>query len=162
MFNAMDGEDEVMKLAEALQERADINRNIEQLKKRLSNNVLVQEGEQTAEDPKKLKQELDNSLDRLAYLVAHINQTNCETAIDGQTLTKLIAQKDVLMMKIAAYKDIVYTASQTSYRARNTEIKIKSAINVADWQGEIDRLSKEVRLLDNKLQETNWRTDLIE
>lgn len=33
-----------MKLAEALQERADINRNIEQLKNRLNHNVLVQEG----------------------------------------------------------------------------------------------------------------------
>ena len=30
-----------MKLAEALQERADINHNIEQLKNRLNNNVLV-------------------------------------------------------------------------------------------------------------------------
>ncbi|MEO2800040.1 DIP1984 family protein, partial [Flavonifractor plautii] len=35
-----------MKLAEALQERADLNRNIEQLKNRLSSNALVQEGEQ--------------------------------------------------------------------------------------------------------------------
>ncbi len=33
-----------MKLAEALQERADLNRKIEQLKSRLNNNVLVQEG----------------------------------------------------------------------------------------------------------------------
>ena len=48
-----------MKLAEALQERADINRNIQQLKSRLQNNVLVQEGEKTAEEPEKLKQELD-------------------------------------------------------------------------------------------------------
>ena len=32
-----------MKLAEALQERADLNRRIEQLRYRLSNNVLVQE-----------------------------------------------------------------------------------------------------------------------
>ena len=31
-----------MKLAEALQERADLNRNIEQLRKRLNSNVLVQ------------------------------------------------------------------------------------------------------------------------
>ena len=51
-----------MKLAEALQERADINRKIEQLKVRLNNNVLVQEGEKTAEDPDQLKQELDLSL----------------------------------------------------------------------------------------------------
>lgn len=147
-----------MKLAEALQERADINRNIEQLKKRLNNNVLVQEGEQTAEDPEKLKQELDNSLERLTYLIAHINQTNCETKIDGETLTELIAKKDTLLLKLSVYKDIVYSGSQTSYRARNTEIKIKSAISVSGWQTEIDRLSKELRLLDNKLQETNWNT----
>lgn len=51
-----------MKLAEALQERADLNRNIEQLRSRLRNNVLVQEGEQPAEDPIKLKMELDNSI----------------------------------------------------------------------------------------------------
>ena len=150
-----------MKLAEALQERADINRNIEQLKKRLNNNVLVQEGEQTAEDPEKLKQELDNSLERLTYLIAHINQTNCETKLDGETLTELIAKKDTLLLTLSVYKDIVYSGSQTSYRARNTEIKIKSAISVSGWQTEIDRLSKELRLLDNKLQETNWNTDLI-
>ena len=45
-----------MKLAEALQERADLNRKIEQLNNRLSNNALVQEGEEPAENPEKLKQ----------------------------------------------------------------------------------------------------------
>ncbi len=54
-----------MKLAEALQERADLNRNIEQLKNRLNNNVLVQEGEAPAEDPETLKRALDASLERL-------------------------------------------------------------------------------------------------
>ncbi len=151
-----------MKLAEALQERSDLNRNIEQLKKRLSNNVLVQEGEQPAEEPQQLKQELDISLRRLAYLIAQINLTNCATKIGEQTLTELIAQKDTLVLKIGIYKDIVYAASQTSYRARNTEIKIRSAISVAQWQAEIDRLSKELRLLDNQLQATNWQIDLLE
>ena len=46
--------------------------------------------------------------------------------------------------------------------ARNTEIKIKAAISVTDWQDEIDKMSKELRLLDNKLQENNWSTELIE
>ena len=151
-----------MKLAEALQERADINRNIEQLKNRLNNNVLVQEGEKTAEDPGKLKQELDASIERLAYLISHINLTNCQTKVGGRTLTELIATKDALALKIRVYKDIVYAGSQTSYRARNTEIKIKPAIVVTDWQAEVDVMSKELRLLDNKLQESNWNTDLIE
>ena len=151
-----------MKLDEALQERADLNRKIEQLQDRLNNNVLVQEGEQTAEDPKKLKYELDSSILRLADLIAHINQTNCTTIVEGQTLTALIAKKDTLSLKIRLYKEITSTASQTSYRARNTEIKIKSTISVADWQAEIDRMARELRLLDNQLQQSNWSTDLVE
>ena len=151
-----------MKLAEALQERADLNRKIEQLQDRLNNNVLVQDGEQTAEDPKKLKYELDSSILRLADLIAHINQTNCTTIVEGQTLTALIAKKDTLSLKIRLYKEITSTASQTSYRARNTEIKIKSTISVADWQAEIDRMARELRLLDNQLQQSNWSTDLVE
>ena len=151
-----------MKLAEALQERADLNRKIEQLQDRLNNNVLVQEGEQTAVDPKKLKYELDSSMLRLADLIAHINQTNCTTIVEGQTLTALIAKKDTLSLKIRLYKEITSTASQTSYRARNTEIKIKSTISVADWQAEIDRMARELRLLDNQLQQSNWSTDLVE
>ncbi len=151
-----------MKLAEALQERADLNRKIEQLQDRLNNNVLVQEGEQTAEDPKKLKYELDSSILRLADLIAHINQTNCTTIVEGQTLTALIAKKDTLSLKIRLYKEITSTASQTSYRARNTEIKIKSTISVADWQAEIDRMARESRLLDNQVQQSNWTTYLVE
>ncbi len=151
-----------MKLAEALQERADLNRAIEQLRSRFNYNVLVQEGEEPAENPEKLKRELDAALERLAYLIAQINQTNCATMVDGHTLTELIAKKDVLSLKISTYKDIAYAGSQTAYRARNTEIKIKAAISVADWQAAIDKMSKELRLLDNKLQESNWKTELIE
>lgn len=151
-----------MKLAEALQERADLNRKIEQLKARLNNNVLVQDGEKPVEEPELLKQELDAAIARLSYLITQINLTNCATKVDGQTLTELIAQKDALALKIHLYKDIVYTASQTAYRARNTEIKVKSAISVADWQAEIDKMAKKLRLLDNRLQENNWITELLE
>ena len=151
-----------MKLAEALQERADLNRNIEQLKSRLENNVLVQEGETPAEAPETLKRELDAAVARLSYLISRINLTNSRVEVDGQTLTELIARKDALSLKIHVYRDVVCAGSQTSYRARNTEIKIKSAIVVADWQAEIDKMAKELRLLDNKLQDSNWKTELIE
>ena len=151
-----------MKLAEALQERADLNRNIEQLQDRLSNSVLFQEGEEPVEDVNILKEALDNNIKRLAYLMKCINQTNCQTFIDSQSLTELIAQKDALSVKIQIYKNIAYTASQGAHRARNTDIKIKSAINVPAWQAEIDTMAKKLRLLDNKLQENNWKTDLQE
>ena len=52
-----------MKLAEALQERADLNRRIQQLQQRLENNAMVQEGERPAEDPAELLAELDGCAD---------------------------------------------------------------------------------------------------
>ena len=64
-----------MKLAEALQERADLNRRIEQLRYRLNNNVLVQEGEKPLEDPAALLEELESSFTRLEWLIARINLT---------------------------------------------------------------------------------------
>lgn len=125
-------------------------------------NEWILKSHRTAEEPEQLKRELDASVERLAYLISRINLTNSQTKVDGRTLTELIARKDALILKIGVYKDIVYTGSQTSYRARNTEIKIKTAISVTDWQDEIDKMAKELRLLDNKLQENNWSTDMIE
>ena len=48
-----------MKLAEALQERADLNRRIQQLQQRLNNNAIVQEGEAPVEEPQALLTELE-------------------------------------------------------------------------------------------------------
>ena len=151
-----------MKLAVALQERADLNIKIGDLKDRIERNVLVQEGEAPTEDPMVLKKELDSCIERLAYLIAAINKTNCETKVDGKSITELLARKDVLEVKSAAYRDIVYVGSSNTDRARNTEIKIVSVINVKAWQKETDEIAKEIRLIDNKIQETNWTTELIE
>ena len=149
-----------MKLAEALQERADLNRKIEQLRQRLLDNALVQDGENTAEDPNELLKELNSSLQRLKELISLINLKNSATVIDGKTLTELIAEKDVLTLKIAAYKDLVHQASQTVRRARNTEIRILSSVNVKKLQKELDHDAAALRKLDNKIQETNWTTEI--
>ena len=151
-----------MKLAEALQERADLNRKIEELRRRLANVILVQEGEEPAEDPAELLEELNAAVARLEELMSAINLTNCRTKANGMTLTALIARKDALMVKLSAYRDLVYSASQNTSRARGTEIKVKALLKASDLQKVADRTAKEVRELDNLLQETNWKTKLIE
>lgn len=151
-----------MKLAEALQERSDINQNIERLKERLRNSVLVQEGEKPAESPKELLKELNESIDRLSYLVSRINKTNTEVKIGKDTLTDIIAKKDALLIKVESYRNMLNEAVSISDRVRGAEIKLISTINVPKFQKEVDDISKEIRLLDNKLQEKNWTTDLIE
>ena len=151
-----------MKLAEALQERADLNRKIDELRRRLGNAVLGQEGEDPVEDPSALLKELDSAVARLEELMAAINLTNCKTKVNGMTLTALIARKDALMLKLSAYRDLVYTAGQNTSRARGTEIKVKALLKAGDLQKEADQTAKEIRELDNLLQETNWKTRLAE
>lgn len=150
-----------MKLAEALQERADLNRRIEQLKTRLDNNALVQEGEQPAEAPTELLAELDGCVARLEQVIAQINRTNCAAVVEGKTLTQLLARKDALVLRLGAYRSLVNTASLTARRATRSEIKILSTVNVKDAQKKVDEMAKELRLLDNKLQQANWTTELM-
>ena len=151
-----------MKLAEALQERADLNRRIEQLRYRLNNNVLVQEGEKPLEDPAALLEELESSFTRLEWLIARINLTNCAVKVEGRSLTELIARRDVLSLRAEAYRRLVEEASQNTHRATRTEIKILSAVDVPALQRQADDASRALRLLDNTLQATNWTADLME
>ena len=151
-----------MKLAESLQERADLNRKLEELKQRLLSNCLVQEGDAPAEDPKQLLRELDAAADRLRALMAAINQTNSRTVVEGKTLTEWIAEKDVLNARLSIYRALAGEAAQTAPRARGTEIRIVPTLRVAELQKTADALAKRLREVDNLLQATNWTTELIE
>lgn len=151
-----------MKLAEALQERADLNQRIEQLRARMVNNALVQEGEEPAEDPAELMREFDACVGRLEYLMNRINLTNCAVVVEGKTLTEYIARRDCLKMRVNAYRRVLDEASQSARRATRSEIKILSSINVRERQKQIDDLSKEIRLTDAVIQSANWTTDLME
>lgn len=149
-----------MKLAEALQERSDLSLRIEQLRSRLADNAIVQEGEKTAEDPKMLLKELNACITQQEQLIAQINLTNSRTVVGGQTLTELLAKRDSLSLRIEAYHELISNASRLAQRALRTEIRILSAVDVPALQKEADLLSKELRKVDNTIQETNWLTSL--
>ena len=112
-----------MKLAEALNQRADLQKRIAQLKERLSNNVKVQEGDQPAENPEDLFSELSNSLKELETMIVRINKTNQETRWNGKTLTEMIAAKDVLSMHLSTLRSVLDAANVRSDRYSRNEIK---------------------------------------
>lgn len=149
-----------MKLAEALQERADLNSKMNELRSRLSNNATVQEGESPAENPAELLSQLDECAARLEELIARINATNCATVTERGTLTELIAKRDCLTLRLSAYRNLVDEASCLAPRATRTEIKIVSAVDVKKLQKQADELAKELRLTDNLIQQSNWLTEL--
>lgn len=150
-----------MKLAEALQIRADLQKRIEQMQSRLRNNATVQEGTQPAENPKELLAELDGMFGQLADLITRINITNSRTEHDGVSMTAMIARRDCLKQKIGILRDFIDSASQLTRRHSLSEILIVSTVDVSAQRKRCDELSKELRELDTHIQSLNWTTDLI-
>ena len=151
-----------MKIAEALILRADIQKRISQLKTRLNNNAKVQENEEPAENPEFLLTELDDLISKLNNLIIKINRMNTLSKIDGISLVELIAKKDTLSQKAVILREFIEIASQKINLYSSTEIKVFSTVNVPAQQKWLDKLSKEIRKTDTKLQQANWTIDLIE
>jgi len=150
-----------MKLAIALSERAELQKRVSEIGMRLNNNAKVQEGEEPAENPIDLLEELNRSMIRLEELIARINHTNNATTADGVTLTDLIAKRDCLKLKTSLLRDFLAAASERSGRYSRTEIKLLSTVPVAEMQKTVDALSTELRKTDEKIQELNWLTELL-
>lgn len=149
-----------MKLAEALNIRADLKKKIFQLKERLLRNSKVQEGEEPSENPEDLFLELNSNLAELEILIKKINKTNCKTFYGEKTISDLIAERDVLALNLSVKREFLKEASEKINRYSNTEVKILSTVNISEKQKEIDKLSKILRETDMKIQELNWTTEL--
>ncbi len=152
-----------MKLAEALILRADYQKRIEQLRSRLVNAAKVQEGETPPENPQSLLTELETLIDELTKLIQKINQTNSRTILaDNLTISDALAQRDMLSLKRSIYNSLLESASYRQNRYSPTEIKFISTVNIAEVQEECDRMARDYRLLDTKIQEANWNTELLD
>jgi len=152
-----------MRLAEALIQRSDCQKRFEQVKQRIVGNAKVQEGDQPAEDPNALVQEMEGIAAELLSLIARINKTNSSTLYSSdKTMTDALAERDVLMLRRKVYSELARAASVVQARTSRSEVKFLSTVNVKDVQTKIDALSKEYRDLDSGLQELNWKTDLME
>ena len=152
-----------MKLAEALNLRADCQKRIEQLKQRLVASAKVQEGEEPPENPAQLLKELERIASELETLVSRINKTNSLTPYqEGMTLSEALATRDILLLKRNVYSSLAEAASVRQDRYTRSEVKYISTINVSEMQGRVDELSQEYRLIDSGIQAANWNIDLMD
>jgi hypothetical protein len=151
-----------MKLAEALIERAEIQKRNGQLIKRIKDNTQIQDGDSPPEKPEELIAEYEGNMTRFLELVQRINDTNCKTLFgEDDSVADAIAQRDCMGAKIKAYREIYESATIRPDRRSRNEIKFVRCIDAKELQGQINRLSKEYREIDTKLQGINWTIDLI-
>lgn len=151
-----------MKLAEALILRADCQKRFEQLKSRLLNNARVQEGDKPAEKPQELIAEIEKVATELVSLIKRINQTNSSAIVArGKTISDLLAERDILRLRRTAFADLAASASARQDRYTRSEVKFVATVNVAEFQKRADKLAKDYREMDARIQELNWRTELV-
>ncbi|MDE6520059.1 MAG: DIP1984 family protein [Ruminococcus sp.] len=150
-----------MKLATALSNRADLQGRLNALETRLVANAKVQEGEKPDENPMELIAEKDRIIAELENLISKINLTNSKTESDGMTITEMLAKRDCLKTDIKIMRNFLSSSSAKMNRYSRTEIIIRSTVNVAELQKKVDALCKELREIDEKIQELNWTTELI-
>ena len=108
-----------------------------------------------------LKEFLNNQKE-LVTIIKRINKTNNTTLYNEEwTLSDALVERDILLDKRSVLASSVERASFRLDRYSKTEIKYVSTINVKEIQKEVDKLSKQYRELDTKIQGLNWSTDLI-
>ena len=152
-----------MKLATALSRRKELQTHIHELENRLMNNAQVQEGEEPAEDPQELLRELDSDYGELEKLIAAVNRTNDRTEMEGgRTLADLLAQRDCRRSRLGVLRNFLDCASATVNRRTVGEIKIRSTVPVKQLQKQLDGAAKDLRCLEEQIQELNWTTELLE
>ena len=151
-----------MKLAEALAERSDCQNRIEEMKKRLIRSARVQEGDQPAEDSTGLLAETERTFVRMLELVSAINRTNSKTEFDNKrSISDAIAERDVVGKRRDFLAGIAEAASTRQDRYSKSEVRFVATVSIGKLQTEVDQLAKRYRELDTRLQELNWKTELI-
>jgi len=152
-----------MKIAEGLILRADYQKRLEQIRERLTRSAKVQEGEKPPENPSDLLKEMDDLIKRRTVLVQKINRTNSLAMVeDGKTITDLLAERNSISLKRSILESLVNATTIKHDRYSKSEVKFFNTVNVAEIQKEIDKLSKEYREIDTKIQENNWKIELKE
>ncbi len=156
-----------MKLAEALSLRANAARRIEQLRSRIVSNARYQEGEDPAEDAGSLLAEAGEVWRQYETLIRRINRTDAATAIAAHgTLTDALARRDALRLRpyvVTAAADAAAGNSQPGYsRQLRSELKMLSALPVAELRAQADELAGELRELDVRIQRSNWEAELLD
>ena len=160
-----------MKLAEALAERADLDKKLAQLKDRARGAARYSEGEEPPEPALGLLDEARGLLAHKMELVRRINLTNAETRLDRGdghviTMTAALALRDFLNAERNLLNEISTAASPEGAdryygRRRRTELPETTDVPVARLRAEADSLSKRFRELDTQIQQANWNTELI-
>jgi hypothetical protein len=154
-----------MKLAEALSERKSLIGKMEAVKKQAAEQFIKTDPEDKVNTALTLTttEALKELAVRLTSLICNINLTN------NQALVEITPGKEMTLMSVIANKDSRVLLLQ-QYEKLRDELNSRDYYREAQHHNcdlpvlhkEIAALKEEIRGIDLKIQEANWKFDLIE
>ena len=81
---------------------------------------------------------------------------------DGKSMTKLLAERDILNKRITILRSAFERASKSVDRYSCNEIRMLTKIDVKSLRRQIDKYSQQYRQLDYGIQIMNFKYDLVE
>lgn len=155
-----------MKLGEALSARADIQKRMNRAQAVLAEVATVQEGDVPAVSPARLLEEYRRLAAEHETIVCKIGRTNPNARIEFRgeemSLADAVIRRERLGREAAVLRDMANRAFPKGSRYLRTEVKHVPTIDIAGTLAEADRVSKERRELDARIQQANWEVELSE
>lgn len=151
-----------MKLAQALILRADCQRRLADLAKRLNSNARVLEDAKPDEEPEELLRAYEGAARDLEVLIRVINATNVLTVLEpGVTMSDALARRDVLAMRHKMLAKLLEEARpERRSRYDRDEWKTRPALDMAATRKQLNDVGRDYRQVDLQIQALNWQAEL--
>lgn len=152
-----------MKLGEALSKLKKEKSRLARLISLRKENVFVEKGKKTKFDPKKLSIEIDQKIDEIRKLKIRIQKTNQNQIVNGEkiSLAEAIIKVNDLRSKLANLSTLFEKKREYLFRDKDEKEKI-AQLDELEIEDDIEKLEIKKVQLDNKIQMTNWTTQLEE
>lgn len=151
-----------MTIAEALQEQANIEKKITQLKNNLGEATTKYPDEKAFFVYEDVVTELQETLKYRDDLTQKIRAANNNNYIDGMSLSEVFLLRNRKIEMKGVYEFTINTVrnvARSTFRVAD-EPKQEVLVDRADIQKRINTLEGEIADLNTKLQKANWQTDI--
>lgn len=150
-----------MKLAEALLLRRDLEAKLTALKQKILANALIQEGDTLETSMEDAMKEYKKTNEEFAQLVVKINKRNSTANLydTDKLIVEALEERESLRRQYSLLNETIETANDIRRYGRN-EIRMVRTVDTKELTNQINDVSKKLRELDGKIQQTNWLVDL--
>lgn len=150
-----------MKLGEALSLLKKEKSRLARLISLRKENVYVEEGKKTEFDPKKLSEEIEKKIEDIRKLKIRIQKTNINSRLERENLTlaEAIIKVGDIRSKLSHLSSLFERKRDRWFFDKDTKTYI-AQLDESEVEKEIERLETEKTALDNKIQVSNWNTEL--